>query len=315
MIMGNLIRVFGQSNPLSWLFPIRLGVNYIVEPGAGDPPADPPSGDPPADPPAGDPPAGDPPPTDKFYSSYSEEVRNHPSVQKFKNGEDLAKGYVNLEKKISSKGVIVPGKDAKPEEITEYHKALGNVTKAEEIEIAKLPDDMDKRISMSDERLNSFKELAVKSHFNKDQIKALQEWNTQQQIDALTAYDTEMKVEKDKAETTLRKELGKNYEPSLAKVKQLIDVYGDDNLKSWLEKGEGNNPEVIKFLIKVSGKMGEDSLGAKGSGGLVMTPAQAKAKINEIRDDPKSSYNDGNHRLHEEAVKEMASLYKLANPE
>jgi len=43
-----------------------------------------------------------------FYDGFSDEVRNHPSVAKFKSSEDMAKSYVSLEKKIGAKGNYSP---------------------------------------------------------------------------------------------------------------------------------------------------------------------------------------------------------------
>ena len=79
------------------------------------------------------------------------------------------------------------------------------------------------------------------------------------------------------------------------------------------ESGLNNNPVFIKMLSKVGETLGEGKIkGEGGTGAKSYTPEQAKIRIAEIR--AGAAYYDQNHAEHETVKKEMAALYKLANP-
>jgi len=250
-----------------------------------------------------------------FSEGFSEETRNHPSVKKFKSTEDMAKSYVNLETKIGAKGVIIPGEKASKEDIQAYNEALGNYTDTEKVEVMELPSGTDKRIIQTDETKQSFKDLAVKLNLNPTQSKGIQERWLEINNQALKANDATIKENSKATMVTLNKEWGVKTEENIAKANQVAKFAGGDDLLNWLDKGEGNNPIVIKALARIGSKLGEDTLGERGIGGLAKTPQEAKIEIQQIRDNPKSAFNDGNHRDHKEAVSYMSSLYAMANPD
>ncbi len=240
-------------------------------------------------------------------------MKNHPSVAKFTSAEEMAKGYVNLEKKIGMKGVILPGENATPEEMTEFHKEMGCIMEADKCEIDVLPEGMDERIIQDDTTKKAFQDIAVKAHLTPEQAKELQSWWLETQVNRLKALDKTMEDEMNASATALRKEWGAKYDENVSKVNIRIKNFGGKEALKWFSKGEGNNPMIIKLFSSIAEKMGEDVKGPGGSSNLTLTPGEAKVKIDEIRDNPKSAYNDGNHRNHAEAVKYMGSLYEMAN--
>ena len=56
-------------------------------------------------------------PTTWTDSLQDEGLRLHPSLTKFEDVPALAKSYVELESKIGSKGVLLPGENATPTEV------------------------------------------------------------------------------------------------------------------------------------------------------------------------------------------------------
>ena len=297
--MDNLARLFGQLNPFS-LFTVCFKMFADEGEGGGEGEGE------------GE---GEEGKTGHFSEGFSEETRNHPSVKKFKSTEDMAKSYVNLETKIGAKGVIVPGENSSKEEIQAYHEALGNYTDPEKVEILPLPEGTDERITLAEDDGKMFKDLAVKFNLNKFQSDGLQQWWLDKNIAALKDIDANLKDGSEKAMVELTKEWGAKTEENLAKAKQVAKLSGGDELLKWMEKGEGNNPIVIKALANIASKLSEDTLGKGGDGSLTMTPGQAKIEIAKIRDNPHSAYNDGNHRDHKEAVEHFKSLYAMAYPD
>jgi len=254
-----------------------------------------------------------------FYDGFSDEVRNHPSVAKFKSSEDMAKSYVSLEKKIGAKGVIVPGEGAKPEDINAYQIALGRPENAEGYRFD-TPEGLHKNIQITPELENGFKDVALKLGLTNEQAAGLRMY----QLDSLTAQiNTSEKTRGDNllnAQTELRKEYGGKYDETVGTALKVVDKFGGADVKALLnETGLGNNPAVIKMMAKIGSSLSEDSIGKIGGGNPLMSPAQAKAEVAKInmaaQADSKHPLMDETHPEHKEAISKRDSLYKLAYPE
>ena len=62
--------------------------------------------------------------------------------------------------------------------------------------------------------------------------------------------------------------------------------------------------------------MNDEIVGGGGRQGFMMSPAEAKSQIANMKRDPNflASYQDQGHIAHKESVAEMAKLYELAYP-
>ena len=253
-----------------------------------------------------------------FYDGFSDEVRNHPSVAKFKSSEDMAKSYVSLEKKIGAKGVIVPGEGATPEERNAYQIALGRPENAEGYKFD-TPEGIHKDIQITPELEGAYKDVALKLGLTNEQAAGLRMYH----LDSLTSQiNTGEKAREDSllnAETELRKEYGAKYDGMVGTASKVVDKFGGQDVKNILnETGLGNNPAVIKMMAEIGSKLSEDTIGKAGSADLMMSPSQAKAEIakinNEAQTNPKHPLMDEQHPEHKEAISKRDSLYKLAYP-
>jgi len=64
------------------------------------------------------------------------EMRNDPTLGRYKTEADLARAFIERNELIGKKGIIPPGKDAKPEEIAAFHEALGVPKNSDGYELA-----------------------------------------------------------------------------------------------------------------------------------------------------------------------------------
>jgi hypothetical protein len=254
-----------------------------------------------------------------FYNGFSPEVRNHPSIKKFKSAEEMGKGYLNLEKKIGEKGIIKPREGAPKEEIDAYYQALGR-PEAPDKYTWDTPENIHPAIQITPELENSYRDVAFKLGLTAEQAAALRMYH----LDSLTAQiNTQEQAQKDallKAETDLRKEYGAAFEEKVNTAKKVVDTFGGDAVKAELNKtGLGNNPALVKMLADIGSKLGEDSIAKGGKPSGMMTPEQAKAEIKrmntEATQNPKHPLMDDMHPEHKEAIAKRDSLYKLAYPE
>ena len=248
-----------------------------------------------------------------FFGSLSEDIRSNPSMMKFEksSNEDIAKSYINLQSKISAKGLTIPAKNASKEEMDAFHKELGRPDKAEEYQIA-IPQDLHKSIVSNADSQKVFKTKCHALGLNSDQTQGLHEWYMIELSNVLKQQDASDDKSSKDAETTLRSKWGTTYDVNLALAAKVVNKFGGEKAQELLDKGLGSNPVLVEMMANIGDKLSEDVLGPGGKsqfGGL--TPAAADAKVKEIMNNPKHPYNDGASPLHKEAVDEVLNLNKI----
>ena len=248
-----------------------------------------------------------------FYDSLSPDIKSNPSMMKFEKAshEDIAKSYINLQGKISAKGITIPGKNASEDEINAFRKELGRPDKAEEYQIA-IPKDLHQNIVSNAESQKVFKEQCYKLGLNSEQTQGLHEWYMTELSNVLKQEDEADKKSSDEAMTALSSRWGTMKDAKIALAVKVVNKFGGEKAQEFLDKGLGNDPAMLEMFAKIGESVSEDSLGVGGKsqyGGL--TPDAAQAKIDEIRNNPKSAYNDGSSPTHKEAVAEMTALYQI----
>lgn len=247
-----------------------------------------------------------------FYDGLSDDTRNNPSMMKFKgkSGEDVAKSYIELSSKIGAKGLIVPGENASEQEVSDYHKALGRPDLAAGYNL-QLPEGAHKGVISTPEGQKEFKEECFKNGLSAKQAEGLYGWYTNKLSNTLTQNDEKQTADKNTAETELRSKWGMVYDNKVALAQNVLSKFGGDKMQSLIDSGVGNNPVLIEMLANIGDKLSEDVLGPNGKSSTgALTPEAAQAKINEIRNNPNSPYNAGDHPMHKEAVEEMTALYR-----
>lgn len=249
--------------------------------------------------------------TGKFYEGFSPEIKNHPSIQKFDNAESLGKSYVELERKIGAKGVIIPAHGAGAEEVSSFHKALGRPDVSDGYQF-QIPENMHKAVVSTAETQKDFKDVAFKHGLSADQAKGLHSWYLSKLSDAHTQQEASEKTARDEASTALRSKWGTMNDTNMALAQKVIAKFGGEKAQEFLDKGLGNDPAMIEFFATIGGKLSEDVLGPGGNSRFgAMNATEAQAKINETLANPNHPYQDSNSPLHAESVKEMTSLYQI----
>ena len=189
--------------------------------------------------------------------------------------------------------------------------AVGRPEKAEGYEIVKPEEGADERLQVTPESEKGFRDIAFETGLSGKQATELQQWYLNEQTNRLKAYDEQVSKEKNEATTLLRSEWGVKFDEKTAKAQALVKKFGGDKVQEFLDKGEGNNPILVRMLANIADQMSEDAIGDKGKGELLLSPTEAQTKINAIYADKKHAWHDSNNPLHDEAVAEMTSLYKM----
>ena len=248
-----------------------------------------------------------------FFNSLSADVRSNPTMTKFEksSNEDIAKSYINLQSKISAKGLIVPDKNASKEEKATFWKELGRPDTADGYQL-ELPKDLHQGIKSDAESQKVFKGKCHEIGLSNEQTQLLHSWYMTELSGVMTRQDEEDKKAVNESKTALNAKWGTTYEGKLALANKVVNKFGGEKVLELFKEGLGANPLVLEMMANIGDALSEDALGPGGKsmyGGL--TPDAAQAKKNEILNNPKHAYFSNDSKIRQEAVEEMLNLNKI----
>lgn len=268
--------------------------------GAGTPP---PSGSG-TPPPSG---AGATPPA-PFYAGFQDtELRGYIETKGFKEPQDLALSYKNLEKLVGvpADQVLRLPKEGDTEGWNKLHERLGRPAKPEEYELPLPPGANDKYAKFIANKMHT---LGVSKKVAQELAAAQNEFVAAEAAENATAYQATIKEQ----DTALRSKWGQAYDKNLQVAKGAFAELGiTTEAVNALEKAMGF-AGVMEFFHGLGAKIGEDRfVSAAGTPGFngVMSPAAAQARIQAIAKDPVLSvkYANGDAAL----KAEMDNLHRM----
>jgi len=223
-----------------------------------------------------------------WYSSLGDDYKNHPSIQKFSDANGLAKSYLSLESMMGQDKIPVPKDDNDTQAWQIYNKAFGVPENADKYEL-KTPENFG---DIGD--LKDFKEIMLKRRIPQKEAQGILE-------DYLGALDAMkqgqiQKFNEQSAQTSkeLRAEWGLKYDENINSAKNFLEkMSGNKEEFDYFNNKIGNDPMFVKLLAKMGGSISEGSLGGlEGQGGnsFTKTPADAKAALDKILNDPTDAY-------------------------
>lgn len=244
-----------------------------------------------------------------------EQFATDASLKDIKTLENLVKSYINAQKMIGGEKVALPKKDWSEDDWNNFYSKLGRPESQDnyDLELEDIPEGMQR----NEEYENKFKEFAYKNGFTADQTKSLWNFLASNSIDT---YKEVMQNENQRLQegwNNLKKDWGKAYNEKIGIAKKVAALGGQEFIDLIKSKGLSRDPAFVKWAAKFGSMVSEDNLGADGAKTKsdVMTPREAKSKINSIIGDRNHPYHNKNDARYQEARKEMEELYKFAYPE
>lgn len=254
-----------------------------------------------------------------------EEFRGHKSLEVIKNLPDLIKRTINAESMIGKNKIVAPTEKSTPAEWAAYYDAGGR---------PKAPDDYkfdvpaDLKTIFTDERMATARKLAHAEGFSQKQFAAYLKNEVDSSLKILQGQDQEEARQRDEGELALKKEWGAAYDERLHVAKRLVaEAFGNNEggRLAFLEEF-GNHPAFIRFAATMGAKLVEHkALIATYEG--VSSPAEAQAKISQLRGTPGYIAYDGSYTTadgkravlnaeeRQRITDQIREQYKLAYPE
>ena len=262
---------------------------------------------------------------------WKQALGNSPALENFKSPEDFVKSYDSAQDMIR-RSVRIPTQEASQEQMDEFYAKLEQVPgvyrqpNPDDPEAVKafnqrmgVPDSPDaykyenpEGFQPNPEADAAFSRQAHELGLTPTQASKMRGYL----VNDLVQARTHAEQQHNQAMEALNKEWGLAKEQNLKLAEDTGQVLSQkiNGLDDWLKAGAGKNPMVIKLLAEV-GKMGGEE-GAKPPMSTVnaMSPADARAAISDMRNNPSHPFNNESDPAHDDAVKKMSELYVFANP-
>lgn len=250
------------------------------------------------------------------------------------NPEKFWESMTNL-RSMMGQSLRIPGKEAGEDAIKEFHETvikkvpglmlmpdtgnedamaglyrqLGMPEKADEYEIPKFDDD-----KYNKEFATKFKGIAHKAKLNKTQFKELLKDMMGVEKEAAAAGKQQL----DESYLALSKKWGAAFDERLELVTNLATKTKAPEQFMTALKNRLVAPATLEWLHGMAtafgGSEGLDLLEGGETNKGIMTPAEAKAEIDDIMNNKQHAYWVAQHPQHQTALTRMIELRKLANP-
>lgn len=197
-------------------------------------------------------------------------------VQKDLRGDDLdmplndmVKTYRSTAKerdelKSKSPGLVVPGENAKPEEIAAFKKALGVPDSPDgyTLEIPKGLEDL-----VKPDEVKNFKTLAHELGITEKAAKKIMEFETKRAQDARKAFVDSQNEEAKKQRDRIIEKYGEKADAKLAAAAKFASDFGGPEAVEGMKTPLGNQAWLIDMLIKAGTLVSEKGITPSGVGG------------------------------------------------
>lgn len=225
-----------------------------------------------------------PQPSSKWYESLGEGLRDNPSITKFNDISSLAKSYIELQSSLGRDKVIIPKDENDVDAWAKLAKAWG------------VPEEYDIKAPeyITPDGLEEFKKFAKEAKLTGKQAQQAFDTYINAINQAVSKQAEQQQKEYESAVSDLRKEFGVAFNAKIKDAQLAIKHFcGDDQeLFSVINDKLGNNPKFVKAMSKYAEKFQEGKIGdistVKATG--VLTPQEARAKIDEIKRDYNHPY-------------------------
>ena len=252
-----------------------------------------------ADAPAG---AGEAPSDNNWRDALPPELTSDPSLQHIGSVEAMAKSYINAQKMVGADKVPVPGNWATDEDWALVYNKLGRPEKPEGYELEETGEFSDwLRVAAHGAGLSDRQAQQLAAAYG--EFSGAANTQTEEQIEA----------RRSEIETEMRQEFGGQYDAKMERANALLKEFeAPDLTELTLSDGTslGDNPDLIRFMVKVSDyiaeQVSEDGLAGRDSR-PTLSDGDLQNRVSELTAKT-SPYWAKMHPDHDRVVNEVLQL-------
>ncbi len=255
----------------------------------------------------GEPAAGDPDLVNEgWLTGVQNEFANDPIMSNVKDVPTLVKNYVNAQRLVGKKGVMLPDENSGEDKWNEFYTQLGRPVDAAGYAL-KAPEGQEEVIQRFAEQAHKIGLVPRQAEAMLDFLRSTSEQESEAEIEARQAQEAQ-------AIDALKSEWGEGFQTKLHKAQVVAKQFGGDNFIAELDaKGLGNDVGLIKFLANIGESLNEESFQSEAVSQFRMTPEEAQEKIDTLMASKDHPYWNPEHQDHYQAKKEMEKLFAIVS--
>lgn len=253
-----------------------------------------------------------------WRASLPVEIRDDPSITKFTGVPDLAKSYVHAQRLIGTKRMEAPQETWTDKEWGQLYDTLG---RPKEPGSYILPEGVtpEARLGLDDAKMGEVRKVMHGLGLSEKQGRALLGHYVTSMNSTLAAADGEVAKKRELALAELQGEYGAKLDEKVLAGKNAVMKLGGERFARWLDTTKaGDDPEMVRVMVKIGEMLREDSgSGAGGQGGgMSSAQQQANDQIRALKVDKTfmEALTTQHHAGHAEAVARWAALFQTAFP-
>lgn len=262
-----------------------------------------------------------PSPTD-WRTHMTDELKADPVVSGWaeKAGEkdivSLIRTNAHAQKRLGT-AINLPGKDAKPEEITALKSKLieagvlpAPIKDAKDYAIAK-PENLPAGMQWSDELTGKLATTLHKYQVPKEAVADLMALH----MEALGGVAGSVKIDQDKALASLKAEHGEKYDERVEMVTRMMPgMFSEETLAFFDHTGIGNDPKFLSAMLRIAPLAMQDSsfMDSIPKKGGEITGDAAREEYAKVISDPKHPHYEGLRRRDPKSEAYVNDLYAKA---
>jgi hypothetical protein len=232
------------------------------------------------------------------------------TLANYRSFDKLAEAFMENKRAAMTRteGMIrLPGKEAKPEEISEFHKALGVPGKPEDYGL-KQPENLPPGTEWNPEFADAFAGAAHKLGLTKAQVEGLSAWHLQETVGRMQSVEVEGQRLFEQEQSELRRIFGGDYEKRMVDARRAAMTLGlpDDHPVFY-------RADSIKAMARLADLISEDRLISPTQVQNKLSPETAARDVMTNPDHPDyKAYYDPAHGRHREVVSWVNGQMKRA---
>lgn len=235
-----------------------------------------------------------------WHDQLPEDLRNDPSLRHVPDTTTLAKNYIHAQRMIGADKIPVPGKSATQDEWRAVWTKLGAPDDPQKYDVVK-------SAAFDDVSFDAFRNRAYEAGLSNSQANAIAELYGEQVSNAQAAMSQRAEEMRFSGEQELRQEFGQHFDDRMKMAQDAArTIFGDAGLFDEVRLADGrllgDDPRIIRGLVKMREMLGEDSIVGESSE-LVMSASDARMEYDKVvaRGTP---YWDKFHPEHDKYVQE-----------
>lgn len=227
-----------------------------------------------------------------WRDTLSDDIKNDPSLQMYKDVQSLAKSHVSAQALIGKEKAIIPNEKSTDEEWANFYRRTGRPESPDKYEF-KLPDGQ----KMDENFAKAFKQAAFEAGATPKQVQRLVDFYAKASSDSMaTAQAAQDNAAKAELDAHIAKVGGQEkFMSQVDTARRAVNtVVPPGFIKLMNDTKIGDKPETIEFFEKLAGMMKEDQL--RDGTGVAYTedPAVIEREIQELESKMFADLNNTN---------------------